>query len=382
MFNRLNINFFNKWWISIDKVILFLIVITLFLGNIFTALASPIVASRIGANPYIFIIKNLIFSLIGLFIILFCSTLNEERIINISYICFIILFLLLIVVLFVASENKGAKRWIRLFGFSLQPSEIIKPFFIIIISHILSRFKRIDNSHIYLSLIVYFILIILLAFQPDIGMLILISSVFFSALFLIGVKLKYFVWLALASLFTLTALYFIFPHFHDRIYTYISSVFLGGEKSYQVAKSLSAFASGGLLGKGPFEGAIKNHIPDAHTDFIFSVIGEEFGAIVCILVLMIFFFISFRFMLKSVPEFDLFRYLAINCLSLVFLFQSIINIGVSINLLPTKGMTLPLISYGGSSMIGISITLGFLLALTKNDYGRYNYNLRGLISKI
>lgn len=382
MFNRLNINFFNRWWVSIDKVILFLIVITLFLGNIFTALASPIVASRIGANPYIFIIKNIIFSLIGLFIILFCSTLNEERIINISYICFIILFLLLIVVLFVASENKGAKRWIRLFGFSLQPSEIIKPFFIIIISHILSRFKRIDNSHIYLSLIVYFILIILLAFQPDIGMLILISSVFFSALFLIGVKLKYFVWLALASLFTLTALYFIFPHFHDRIYTYISSVFLGGEKSYQVAKSLSAFASGGLLGKGPFEGAIKNHIPDAHTDFIFSVIGEEFGAIVCILVLMIFFFISFRFMLKSVPEFDLFRYVAINCLSLVFLFQSIINIGVSINLLPTKGMTLPLISYGGSSMIGISITLGFLLALTKNDYGRYNYNLRGLISKI
>ena len=382
MFNRLNINFFNKWWISIDKVILFLIVITLFLGNIFTALASPIVASRIGANPYIFIIKNLIFSLIGLCIILFCSTLNEERIINISYICFIILFLLLIVVLFVASENKGAKRWIRIFGFSLQPSEIIKPFFIIIISHILSRFKRIDNSHIYLSLIVYFILIILLAFQPDIGMLILISSVFFSALFLIGVKLKYFVWLALASLFTLTALYFIFPHFHDRIYTYISSVFLGGEKSYQVAKSLSAFASGGLLGKGPFEGAIKNHIPDAHTDFIFSVIGEEFGAIVCILVLMIFFFISFRFMLKSVPDFDLFRYVAINGLSLIFLFQAIINIGVSINLLPTKGMTLPLISYGGSSMIGISITLGFLLALTKNDYGRYNYNLRGLISKI
>lgn len=382
MFNRLNINFFNKWWISIDKVILFLIVITLFLGNIFTALASPIVASRIGANPYIFIIKNLAFSLIGLCIILFCSALDEKKIIDISYICFIILFLLLIVVLFVASENKGAKRWIRLFGFSLQPSEIIKPFFIIIISHILSRFKRIDNSHIYLSLIVYFILIILLAFQPDIGMLILISSVFFSALFLIGVKLKYFVWLALASLFTLTALYFIFPHFHDRIYTYISSVFLGGEKSYQVAKSLSAFASGGLLGKGPFEGAIKNHIPDAHTDFIFSVIGEEFGAIVCILVLMIFFFISFRFMLKSVPEFDLFRYVAINGLSLIFLFQSIINIGVSINLLPTKGMTLPLISYGGSSMIGISITLGFLLALTKNDYGRYNYNLRGLVSKI
>lgn len=382
MFNRLNINFFNKWWFSIDKVILFLIIITLLLGNVFTALASPIVADRIGANSYIFIIKNLIFSLIGLFIIVICSVLDEKRIIDISYICFIILLLLLVIVLIIGSQNKGAKRWIRLLGFSLQPSEIIKPFFIVVVSHILTRFKRIDNSHIYLALILYVILVMLLAFQPDIGMLILISSVFFSALFLIGIKLQYFVWLFFASLITFTILYTIFPHFHDRIDTYINSVFLGGEKSYQVAKALAAFASGGLLGKGPFEGAIKNHIPDAHTDFIFAVIGEEFGSIVCIFIITIFFFISFRSMLKTVKEFDLFRYVAINCLSLIFLFQAIINIGVSINLLPTKGMTLPLISYGGSSMIGTSITLGFLLALTKNGYGRYNYNLRSLISKI
>ena len=382
MFNRLNVNFFGRWWLSIDKVILFLIIITLCLGNVFTALASPVVANRIGINSNLFIIKNLIFSFLGLSIIIFCSTLNEKKIIDISYICFVILLLMLVIVIVVGSQNKGAKRWIRLLGFSLQPSEIIKPFFIIVISDILTRFKRIDNSHIYLALILYVILSMLLVFQPDIGMLILISSVFFIALFLVGVKLKYFVWLLLGCIIVAIGLYFVFPHFHHRIDNYINSVFLGGEKTYQVAKSLSAFATGGLLGKGPFEGAIKNHIPDAHTDFIFAVIGEEFGSIVCIFIVMIFFFISFRFMLKALKEFDQFRYLAINCLSLIFVFQAIINIGVSLNLLPTKGMTLPLISYGGSSMIGTSITLGFLLALTKIDYGRYNYDLRGLITKI
>lgn len=382
MFDRLNVNFFGRWWLSIDNVILFLILITLCLGNIFTALASPIVANRIGINSNLFIIKNLIFSFLGLSIILFCSTLNEKKIIDISYICFVILLVLLIIVLIVGSQNKGAKRWIRLLGLSLQPSEIIKPFFIIVISDILTRFKRIDNSHVYLALLLYIILSMLLVLQPDIGMLFLISSVFFIALFLVGVKLKYFVWLALGCIFLGVSLYFIFPHFQHRIDAYINSVFLGGEKTYQVAKSLSALASGGLLGKGPFEGAIKNHIPDAHTDFIFSVIGEEFGAVVCIFIVMIFFFISFRFMLKTVKEFDPFRYIAVNCLSLIFVFQAIINIGVSLNLLPTKGMTLPLISYGGSSMIGTSITLGFLLALTKIDYGRYNYDLRGLITKI
>lgn len=378
MFNRTRINLINKWWFSIDRVILFLIIVTLAIGNIFTALASPVVANRIGINPHLFIIKNLIFSFIGLSIVLFFSTLNEEQIINISYICFVILIFVLIIVLFVGTQNKGARRWIRIFGFSLQPSEIIKPFFIITVSNILSRFKRTENLHIIVSLILYTILAILLVLQPDIGMLILISCVFFTSLFLVGIKLKYFIWLFVAFIITFTLLYFTFPHFHYRINSFVNSAFLGGETNYQVKKSISAFSSGGLLGKGPFEGAIKNHIPDAHTDFIFSVIGEEFGSIACIFIISIFFFISFRLMLKTTKETDLFKYISINCLSLIFVFQAIINIGVTLNLLPTKGMTLPLISYGGSSMIGISITLGLLLALTKQNYGKH-YNLRSLI---
>ncbi len=381
MFNRSKINFLYRWWESIDRTVLFLTILTLLLGNIFTAIASPVVASRIGANTNIFIIKNLIFSFLGLGIIIAVSTLNEKKIISISWISFGALIFLMIVVLIFGSTNKGAKRWIYIFGFSLQPSEIIKPFFIVLTSFILTKFKKIENLHIILALILYIVLSFLLVLQPDIGMLILISIIFFSELFLIMVQIKYFAGLASGVAIAMVMLYLLFPHFHNRINTFFGSLFLGGEKSYQVQKSLSAFSNGGLLGKGPLEGSIKNYIPDAHTDFIFSVIGEEFGAIVCIFIIFIFFYIAIRMMLKTVDDSDDFRYVAINCLSLQFLLQAVINIGVTLNLLPTKGMTLPLISYGGSSMIGTSITIGFLLALSKKTYGNLNTNIRYLMEK-
>lgn len=381
MFNRLKINFLYRWWQSIDRTVLFLAILTLLLGNIFTAIASPVVASRIGINTNIFIIKNLIFSFLAFGIIIVVSALNEKKIISISWISFSVLIFLMIIVLIFGSTNKGAKRWIYIFGFSLQPSEIIKPFFIVLTSFILTKFKKIENLHIILALMLYIIVSFLLIMQPDIGMLILISVIFFSELFLIMVQLKYFGGLASGVITGMVMLYLLFPHFHNRINIFFNSLFLGGEKSYQVQKSLSAFSNGGLLGKGPLEGSIKNYIPDAHTDFIFSVIGEEFGAIVCIFIIFIFFYIAIRMMLKTIDDSDDFRYVAITCLSLQFLLQAVINIGVTLNLLPTKGMTLPLISYGGSSMIGTSITIGFLLALSKKTYGNLNTNIRYLLEK-
>ena len=381
MFNRTKINFFNKWWISIDKTVLFLVILTILLGNVFTSLVSPVVANRIGAISNIFIIKNLIFSCVGIFLVLFFSTLNRKIIIKLSFIMFCVMILLMILVLMISISNKGAKRWIYILGFSLQPSEIIKPFFIVTTSYILTTFKKKDNLNIIVSLILFSILSILLLLQPDIGMLILMSIIFFTELFLIGVNLKYFVLLGSACIIATTILYFLFPHFHTRINTFLNSTFFGGEKSYQVEKSLLAFSSGGLLGKGPFEGTIKNYIPDAHTDFIFSVISEEFGGIVCICILFIFFYISIRIILKTTSMNNTFDYIAIISLSLQFLLQAIINIGVTINVLPTKGMTLPLISYGGSSMIGTSITMGFLLALSKKTYGNINNNFMNLIEK-
>lgn len=371
MFDRLKINSLYKWWLSIDKTVLFLIILLMVMGNIFTTIASPIVASRIGAISNRFIVRNAIFSILGVMIIVASSALNEKQIKLGSILGYFAMILLMVAVLVFGSVNKGAKRWIYIFGFSLQPSEIIKPFFVIFTSYILTEFKKDENQHIIMALILYVFLSFLLVLQPDIGMLILISMVFFLELYLIMVPIKYFAILGAILSVGLIILYLLFPHFHDRINIFYRGMFMGGAKSYQVQKSLSAFANGGMLGKGPLEGSIKNSIPDAHTDFIFPVIGEEFGAVVCIFIIFVYFYIAIRNILKTIDGINNFRYLSITSLSFLFLLQSVINIGVTLNLLPTKGMTLPLISYGGSSMFGISITLGFILALSKRMYGDF-----------
>lgn len=379
MLNRTRVNTLYRWWHSIDKVVLSLVLFMLFLSNIFVVVASPIVARRIGSNPNIFIIKNIIFSVIGVGILVFFSLFSEKKIITISfYGFFLFLFLIILTILF-STQYKGSKRWLYIFGFSLQPTEIIKPFFIVMISYILTNLKSKDNLHIIISLILYIVLSFLLLLQPDIGMLILISGIFIVALFLIGIEIKYFLGLGLLSIFLGITLYIVFPHFNKRINTYVNSVFFGGEKSYQIQKSLSAFTYGGLLGKGPFEGSIKNYIPDAHTDFIFSVIGEEFGSIVCIFIIGLYFYIAIRLISKVIYLEDNFKYVAITCLSLQILSQAIINISVTLNLIPTKGMTLPLISYGGSSMIGTCITFGFLISLTEKQYESTHFDINSLI---
>lgn len=368
MFDRTKVNFIKKWWLSIDRPMFFLILIILLLGNIFVALASPVVANRIGIETNTFIIKNIIFSTLGFCIIIITSTLSEEKIKFLIPLGFAGLILLMMIVLQFGTQNKGAVRWIYLFGFSLQPSEIVKPFFIVLTSFILTNFKKDQNLNIVFSTILYIVFAFLLLLQPDIGMLILISIVFAIQLFLIMIQLKYFVGLGSLSIVAFTSFYFLFQHFHDRINIFVKGLFLGGEKTYQMQKSLAAFSNGGFLGKGPLEGSVKNYIPDAHTDFIFSVIGEEFGSVICFVLICIFFYIAIRFILKVVDGNNNYKYLSVVSLSFLFLFQALINIGVTLNLLPTKGMTLPLISYGGSSMIGSSITIGLLFALTKKTY--------------
>ncbi|HSQ97602.1 MAG TPA: FtsW/RodA/SpoVE family cell cycle protein [Rickettsiales bacterium] len=368
MFDRTKINFIKRWWLSIDRTIFIIIFIVLILGNIFVALASPVVANRIGIATNTFIIKNIIFSILGFCVIIVVSTFEEEKIKILVPIGFTFLILLMIVVLEYGTRNKGAVRWIYLFGFSLQPSEIIKPVFVVLTSFVFTNFKKKGNFNILFATFLYIILSFLLVLQPDIGMLLLLSVIFVVQLFLIMVQLKYFIWLGSLASIAFVSLYFLFTHFHERINTFFMSLFFGGEKTYQVQKSLSAFSNGGFLGKGPLEGSVKNYIPDAHTDFIFSVIGEEFGAIVCIFIISIFFYITIKFILKVVDNSNNYKYLSVVSLSLLFLFQTIINIGVTLNLLPTKGMTLPLISYGGSSMISSALTIGLLFAFTKKTY--------------
>ena len=367
--DRTKINFIQKWWLSIDRAMLGLVFVLMVLGNIFVILASPVVANRIGIATNTFLIKNIFFSVVGFGIIIFLSTLNKKQIKILVPTCFVFLELLLIIVLLFGTKNKGATRWIYIAGFSLQPSEIIKPFFAVLTSYVFVYFKKENNFNIFFAGLIYSFLALLLVLQPDIGMLILISIIFATQLFLVVKSLKYFFWLGGVAITSLISFYFLFEHFHNRINTFLGGLFLNGEKSYQTQKSLSAFANGGILGKGPFEGSIKNYIPDAHTDFIFSVVGEEFGAIICFLIIFLYFYIAIHFILKVIDNNEnKYKYLSTISLSFLFLFQALINMGVTLNLLPTKGMTLPLISYGGSSMIGASITIGLLLAFTKKSY--------------
>jgi cell division protein FtsW len=339
------------------------------MGNLFVFTVSPIIATRIGAMPNIFVIKSVIFSSIGMGIIITLSLLHEKDIKKISVLGFGFFLVLMVLLFFIGEENKGSVRWLYFFGFSLQPSEIIKPFFVVFSSMLLAKNRQ--TVYIFFAFILYLCIASLLFFQPDIGMLLLFSFTFITELFLVGVDLRYFVYIGMMGILLLLIFYFIFPHINERIDVFVSGIFFGEKKNYQVAKSLSAFSNGGILGTGVFEGSVKNSIPDAHSDFIFSVIGEEFGGIVCILIVSIYFYIALRTILFATETSNNFIYISSITLSLQILIQAVINISVTLNLLPTKGMTLPLLSYGGSSMLGISTSVGLLLALSKKSYGLY-----------
>ncbi|GMO66778.1 MAG: putative lipid II flippase FtsW [Rickettsiales bacterium] len=375
MFNRLDKNFLKVWDRDIYKDILHLSIFFLFIGCFFSFTASPVVATRIGLNNYNFMLKHCFFALFSCFIIFFVSFFNEKQVINYSVVCFIILFMLLIAVYFFGNINKGAKRWIYINGFSLQPSEILKPFFVVITSFLFAKSKKKEYYYIY-AIFIFIMVFVFLIKQPDLGLAILITATFLAEIFLTNINLKYFtISITIFLLSSIIIFYLLFPHFAHRINVFINSAFYDNNKSFQITKSLNAFNNGEFFGKGILEGSIKNNIPDAHTDFIFSVIAEEMGAITCIFILSLYVFFTLKVILITFETESNFKYLSVMGLSFMFLFQALINIGVSINLLPTKGMTLPLISYGGSSMLGTAVSIGFILALTKKSYGNIQKNI-------
>jgi len=348
-----------------------LTILLIILGIIFVSTASPSIANRLDVNSNFFIKKHLVFALMGILLISFISIFNTKGIKLISIAGMIFCLILLIATLTFGFSAKGSRRWLYLFGFSIQPTEILKPFFIVTNAYLLSLFyKKNHLKRIIVSSIPFIIITGLILLQPDIGTIILISLLFTIQLFMAGIPIMYFVTIGGLSVIFSISTYMFIPHVTDRINRFFISVFSPENANYQVTKSLKAYSNGGFLGRGPLEGSVKNYIPDAHTDFIFSVIGEEFGLFFCLILLSVFFYITFRVILKITKETDSFKFLAVFGLVSQFLLQSIINIGVTLNLLPTKGMTLPFISYGGSSMLGMSIAFGIILALTKNTYER------------
>ncbi len=340
----------KNFWNSVDKLNFILIFILGLLG--------VLLSFSVNQN-FLFINRHTIFFIIGMIIIVFLSQQSSKNIRRISLFGFIILLILLISLYFFEYEVKGSKRWLRIFDFSFQPSEIIKPLFIILTSWGISQSIKGKKYFLSITFTFFFILIFFILIQPDLGMTILISSTFFCQLFIAGLPMMLVIY-GVILIFSVSIIsYFFLDHVKNRI-----DSFLGNADTYQIDLSLMAFKSGGIFGKGPGQGDLKEKIPDANTDFIFAVAGEELGLIFCLIILIIILSIVVKTLLKVLKVNNPYKIIAISGLTCSFGLQSLINILSSLGMIPTKGMTLPFVSYGGSSMLASSILFGFLLSLT------------------
>ena len=366
--NLLHSLYYN-WWKNIDKFIFFLIVILFLIGLFFSLVSTSLIASdKLNTNDYSFFFKHLVFIFLGILVIFVFSSIDQNKLLKYSVVIFVFSLILLILVPLIGIEVKGSKRWIDLYFLPrFQPIELVKPFLIVFISLILCSQKY---NNIYLKYLLSFLLTLsvalLLSFQPDIGQTIL---VFFSWLILIftsGINLMFLTILFLSLIFVFFYLIFFvskFIYIKNRILSFLDSE--TGTYNFQSDKAMESIISGGFFGKGIGEGILKNRVPEAHTDYIISVISEEFGVIAIILILLLFLIFIFSVFKKIYYENEeRIKLILVGCSSLI-LMQALIHIGVNIRLFPTTGMTLPFISYGGSSIISISILSGIILNLTK-----------------
>ena len=362
-------NLYYEWWKNIDKLIFSLIILLFLIGLFFSLVSTSLIASdKLDTNDYSFFFKHLTFIFLGIIIIFTLSSLNQELLFKFSIFIFFLSLLFLILVPFIGVEIKGSKRWLDLnFLPRFQPIELVKPFLIISISLILSSQQNM-NIHIK-YLISFFITLIvasLLATQPDIGQTLLVFLSWVILIFTSGISIIF-----LTILFFSILIVFLYLIFFVSKFGYIKNRLLSffdtetGTHNFQSDKAIESIISGGFFGKGIGEGTLKNRVPEAHTDYIISVISEEFGVIAIILVLLLFLILIYSVFKKIYLENEQkTKLILVGCISLI-LIQAMIHIGVNIRLFPTTGMTLPFISYGGSSIISISILSGIILNLTK-----------------
>lgn len=364
-FSRNSRNIIGNWWWTIDKVLLLCTTLIILIGIFLNFSSSPAVAQRIGFGSFHFVKRQLLFLPIAYGLMIFLSMQKLKTIRRVAILGYIAAIALLILTIFMGYETKGASRWIRLFGFSLQPSEFIKPTFAVVAAWLFEgQIKDKDFPGNIISTVLYILTISLLLLQPDVGMTIIITLIWGFQLFLSGLSI--YLILGLALVFTAMGFiaYLSFGHVQVRVQQFLDSE---NNLSYQVKKSLEAFQNGNFFGKGPGEGVAKLHIPDAHTDFIFAVAAEEFGLIVCLIMVALFATIVIHSMLISLKDNNLFIIIAAGGLSASFGLQAIINISSTLHLMPTKGMTLPFVSYGGSSLLATALGMGMLLAITRKN---------------
>ena len=360
---------YYKWWKNIDKFILTLIILLFLVGLFFSLVSTSLLASdRLNTNDYLFFFKHLVFLIIGVFFIFIFSSIDQENLLKISTILFIASIILLSLVPLIGIEVKGSKRWIDLYLLPrFQPIELVKPFLIVFLSVILSN-KKFGNIYLryLISFIVTSLIVFLLALQPDIGQTLLTLFSWSVLIFISGISFIFlisFIFMLIVSFTYLILFVSKFSYIKSRILSFFDTE--TGTHNFQSDKALESIISGGFFGKGLGEGTLKNRVPEAHTDYIISVISEEFGIIAIILILFLFLvFIHTVFKKVNLENDDISKLILVGCISLI-LMQVMIHVGVNIRLLPTTGMTLPFISYGGSSIVGMSIISGIILNLTK-----------------
>ena len=368
-------NFINRWWKVIDQQTIIAMVILLAFSLMLVTTASPAGANRIGLTDNYFSSRHVVFLTLAVIIILTFSLLDKKWIRRLAIFGFLGSLLMLVLVKFYGFEVKGATRWINIGGFSYQPSEFMKPFFAVVTGWILSLHYYEEFPSFKVCFMLFISVAALLIIQPDFGMLVMVSAVFGIQLFVAGLPIIWLFIAIFASVFGSIGAYLLLPHVASRINRFLDPV---NSENYQITRSLEAFESGGLYGKGPGEGSVKQFLPDSHTDFIFAVAGEEFGAIICLMIIITFAYIVIRILINLLHEDDKFIQIAAIGIISQFGLQAVINMGVSLNLLPTKGMTLPFISYGGSSTLAISIGMGMLLGLTKRKASLVKYRLQNV----
>lgn len=355
----------GQWWRTTDRLFFTLVMLLIAVGGVLVMAASPAIADRHGLPAFHFVHRQVVFIGLSLVIIIVLSFVPPLAIRRMSVIGYLSIILLMLGVLLFGNEVKGAKRWLDLGFISLQPSEFMKPFFVVLVAWVLSKMNNPKPLLNYRApLLLYGIVALLLVAQPDIGMTITFTMVFGAQLFLAGLPVRYVMIAVVLAIGSFFLAYQSFSHVRERV-----DGFMKPEQgdNYQVEKSIEAFESGGLFGRGPGEGVVKKRLPDSHTDFIFSVAGEEFGIIICMLIVALYAAIIIRGIWRVFQQTDRFIIIATAGLLIVFGFQAFVNMGVAVRLLPAKGMTLPFISYGGSSMLASAIIIGMVLALTRRQ---------------
>ena len=369
-FSRTDESLFGRWWWTVDRWMIAAIIAILALGAILALAASPAVAERIGLDTFYFAQRQFIVLPFVLIVMFAVSLLNRSGVRQLAVICFGLAVLFMIYTLVDGTKIKGAIRWVTFASFSIQPSEFVKPSFAIIGAWMFSAWRLKEDFPGYMVAVgLYLTVVALLLMQPDVGMAILVSVVWGVQFFLAGLPMLLVLVIGIVFICGGFVAYFNFEHVQSRIDRFFDPA---STEAYQVMRSLEAFRNGGVFGRGPGEGHVKEVLPDAHADFIFAVAGEEFGLMMTLLIVGLFLFVVLRGFGRAFKETDLFVQLAVAGLLVQLGLQAIINMASTLNLMPTKGMTLPFVSYGGSSMMALAIGLGMVLALTRERPGQEN----------